>query len=126
MNLLYNWSCGSKRYESELRERQLPAVTNAVDNSGNDPSRGMERYRRDLAVGGRTASCLDTGGEGPVAVFVHGLGTSSYLWRKVLSALAGDRRCIALDLPLHGRTPALPEEDFSLGALAEFTSGLGL
>jgi pimeloyl-ACP methyl ester carboxylesterase len=36
-----------------------------------------------------------------------------------MGALAAERRCVALDLPLHGRTPAAPDQDFSLRALAE-------
>lgn len=69
-------------------------------------------------------------GAGPVALFVHGVGTNGYLWHNVIGALAGERRCIAIDLPLHGRTPARPGQDFSLGALAEvvedFCEALGL
>src|SRR5260221_62377 len=43
-------------------------------------------------------------GPGPAALFVHGIATNAYLWRNVIGALAGQgpgqRRCIALDLPL--------------------------
>ena len=53
---------------------------------------------------------------------MHGVATSSYLWRNVIEALAGQRRCVAVDLPLHGRTPAAPDQDFSLGGLATFVS----
>jgi pimeloyl-ACP methyl ester carboxylesterase len=57
-------------------------------------------------------------GDQPVAVFVHGVGTSSALWRNVIAAVAPHRRCVALDLPLHGDTPAGPGQDFSLTGLA--------
>jgi pimeloyl-ACP methyl ester carboxylesterase len=58
-------------------------------------------------------------GTGRVALFVHGVGTSGHLWRNVIGALRDDpgRRCIAIDLPLHGATP--PRQDYSLPALAE-------
>lgn len=58
-------------------------------------------------------------GEGRVALFVHGVATSSRLWRNVIDALRDDpeRRCVAIDLPLHGETP--PRDDYSLPALAE-------
>jgi pimeloyl-ACP methyl ester carboxylesterase len=58
-------------------------------------------------------------GEGRVALFVHGVGTSGHLWRNVIEALRDEpgRRCIAIDLPLHGATP--PRQDYSLPALAE-------
>jgi pimeloyl-ACP methyl ester carboxylesterase len=70
-----------------------------------------------------------TFGDGPVALFVHGIGTNALLWRNVIAALPG-RRCIAVDLPLHGQSPARPDQDLSLGALAdvvaEFCDALGL
>jgi pimeloyl-ACP methyl ester carboxylesterase len=43
-------------------------------------------------------------GEGPVALFVHGVLMSSYLWHKAVGELSAERRCVALDLPGHGRT----------------------
>lgn len=57
-------------------------------------------------------------GEGPVALFVHGAGTSNLLWRKAMAELAGERRCVAPDLPGHGASPVTPEQDLSLGGLA--------
>jgi len=70
------------------------------------------------------ASCVDTDGGGCTALFVHGVGTSSFLWRHVFAQLEGERRCVAVDLPLHGRTPATVGQDFSLSALAEFVGDL--
>jgi pimeloyl-ACP methyl ester carboxylesterase len=52
-------------------------------------------------------SYIDTG-TGPAALFVHGLGTNAYLWRNVIAGLSGQRRCIAVDLPLHGQSPVSP------------------
>ena len=40
----------------------------------------------------------------------------------MLTALAGERRCVAIDLPLHGRTPVAPDQEFSLGAFATFVA----
>ncbi|GAA5165676.1 alpha/beta hydrolase [Pseudonocardia eucalypti] len=70
-------------------------------------------------------SYVDTGGEGRAAVFVHGVGTSAYLWRHVIARLRPDHRCIALDLPLHGRTPGsdvIEDPDFSLATVARFVA----
>ena len=68
-------------------------------------------------------------GAGPVALFVHGVFTSSHLWRKVIGELRDERRCIAIDLPAHGRT-TIELEDPSLPAqaelLEEFCEALGL
>jgi pimeloyl-ACP methyl ester carboxylesterase len=80
----------------------------------------FDRHRRGVPIRGGRASCVDTGGAAPVAVFVHGIATSSYLWRKVIARVDGDRRCIAMDLPLHGQTPARPGQDLSRGGLAGF------
>jgi pimeloyl-ACP methyl ester carboxylesterase len=73
--------------------------------------------RRTVETRSGTIAYVDAG-EGPVALFVHGVATGAYLWRNVIAELAGERRCVALDLPLHGATPAAPDQDFTLGALA--------
>ncbi|MEV4897325.1 alpha/beta hydrolase [Nonomuraea sp. NPDC055795] len=67
-------------------------------------------------------------GQGPTTLFVHGVGTSSYLWRNVIAELRGERRCVAPDLPVHGGSPIT--DDLTLPglaeALAEFCDDLGL
>jgi pimeloyl-ACP methyl ester carboxylesterase len=80
----------------------------------------FDRHRRTISLRSGQASCVDTGGGGRAALFVHGLGTSSYLWRHVIEQVGGRRRCVAIDLPMHGRTTATVPRDFSLAALAEF------
>ena len=72
---------------------------------------------------------VDIGAVRP-ALFVHGVGTSGLLWRNVIGALKDERRCIALDLPLHGRTPGRPGQDLSLtghaNVVEDFCAALGL
>jgi pimeloyl-ACP methyl ester carboxylesterase len=80
----------------------------------------LDRYRGQVETTFGPASYIDTGGPGRPALFVHGLGTSSYLWRNVIDQLDGQRRCVAIDLPLHGRTPARPGQELSLPRLAGF------
>jgi len=63
-------------------------------------------------------------GTGPVALFVHGLGTGAYLWRNLVEELRGERRCIAFDLPLHGHSPATDAHDFTLPGLARVIEDL--
>jgi|SRR5450755_110715 pimeloyl-ACP methyl ester carboxylesterase len=58
-------------------------------------------------------------GAGRPALFVHGVGTSGLLWRNAIGALRQERRCIAVDLPLHGRTPVRPGQDLSLTGSAK-------
>ncbi|MFB9322655.1 alpha/beta fold hydrolase [Cryptosporangium minutisporangium] len=82
----------------------------------------FDRYRAELLTRSGPVSYVDTGGSGTPILFLHGVGTSSYLWRNVFAELDGDRRCIAVDLPSHGRTPAAANQDFTLPALAEFVA----
>jgi pimeloyl-ACP methyl ester carboxylesterase len=77
------------------------------------------RHRVDTASG--PVSYVDVG-DGPAALFVHGVGTSSYLWRAVIAQVADTRRCIALDLPVHGSTPATAAQDYSIGTMATFVA----
>jgi len=90
----------------------------------------LDTYRGQVQTPSGLASYIDTGGPGRVALFVHGLGTSSYLWRNVIDELGSQRRCVAVDLPLHGLTPAAADQDFTLPGfarfLADFCAGLGL
>lgn len=83
----------------------------------------LDRHRREIQTRNGPASVVDTGGDGRPVLFVHGLGTNAYLWRHVIGELAGERRCVAVDLPSHGRTPATDDQDLSLPALADFVAG---
>jgi len=69
-------------------------------------------------------------GEGPVALFVHGVLLNKHLWRKQLAALGDIRRCIAPDLLAHGDTEIGPDQDVSVTAnahmLCEFLDALGI
>jgi pimeloyl-ACP methyl ester carboxylesterase len=81
---------------------------------------GLEGHRRQAATASGPVSYLDVG-QGRPAVFVHGILTNSLLWRHVIPAVASDqRRCIAVDLPGHGHTPAAAAHaDVSLTGLAQ-------
>lgn len=89
----------------------------------------FDTYRSTIATRTGDVSYVDVG-EGAPALFVHGVGTNALLWRNVVGALERDRRSIALDLPLHGGSPARADQDFSLRALADgllaFCDALGL
>jgi pimeloyl-ACP methyl ester carboxylesterase len=98
----------------------------------------LEEHRHSIATRSGEISYIDVGpvgpvgpvGTGPVALFVHGVATNAYLWRNVIGALSGKRRCVALDLPLHGRSPVTAGQDLSVAALAagleDFCDALGL
>ncbi|MFG2837158.1 alpha/beta fold hydrolase [Streptomyces zaomyceticus] len=62
-----------------------------------------------------TIAYEDTGGDGPVLVFLHGVLMDHTVWRKVVPGLRGTYRCVLPTLPLGGhRTPMRPDADLSL------------
>jgi pimeloyl-ACP methyl ester carboxylesterase len=83
----------------------------------------LDKHRSQLRTPSGPVSYVDTGGPGRPVLFVHGVGSSSYLWRNVIELLDGERRCVSFDLPLHGYTPAAPDQDFTLPGLARFIEG---
>jgi pimeloyl-ACP methyl ester carboxylesterase len=82
----------------------------------------LDKYRSQVATQSGPASYIDTGGPGRAVLFIHGVGTSSHLWRNVIGQLDGQRRCVAVDLPSHGYSPAATGQDFSLPGLARFVA----
>ncbi|GAB4391405.1 MAG: haloalkane dehalogenase [Gammaproteobacteria bacterium] len=52
-------------------------------------------------------------GEGDPLVFIHGIPTSSYLWRNIIPALSNQARCIALDLIGMGQSDK-PDIDYTV------------
>src|SRR5260370_13007737 len=58
-------------------------------------------------------------GQGPVALFVHGVLLNGHLWRNQLTALSDIRRCIAPDLLAHGDTEIAAQQDVSVTANAK-------
>jgi pimeloyl-ACP methyl ester carboxylesterase len=83
----------------------------------------LDKHRSQLQTPSGPVSYVDTGGPGRPVLLVHGVGSSSYLWRNVIELLDGERRCVSFDLPLHGYTPAAPDQDFTLNGLARFIAG---
>jgi pimeloyl-ACP methyl ester carboxylesterase len=57
-------------------------------------------------------------GDGPVALFVHGVFLNNHLWRHVIDRVADMRRCIAIDLLAHGATRTSPDQDVDFTAQA--------
>lgn len=79
---------------------------------------GFDEYRRTARTASTEVSCVDLG-TGPPALFVHGIATNAYVWHRLLPLLADMRRCVAVDLPLHGRSPAPPDQPLTVGAFAD-------
>ena len=77
----------------------------------------LDAHRHTVTTRSGDISYIDIG-TGPAALFVHGISTNAHLWRNVIGGLAGQRRCVAVDLPLHGPSPVTAEQDLSIAALA--------
>jgi pimeloyl-ACP methyl ester carboxylesterase len=76
------------------------------------------KWRREVVLpNGTTVGYIDVG-SGPVALFVHGIFLSSYLWRHVIDEIRKERRCIAVDLVGHGATIAGDEVQFTMTSQA--------
>ncbi len=58
-------------------------------------------------------------GDGPAALFVHGLMLSGGLWRHLIGEVASLRRCLAIDLLGHGRTRVSEGQSVTLAAQVE-------
>jgi pimeloyl-ACP methyl ester carboxylesterase len=86
---------------------------------------------REIQLSAGTIEYADTGGDGPVILFVHGLLASGMLWAPVVPLLAGDARCIVPELPLGAhRRPMKPDAELSprsvAGMIAELMEKLDL
>jgi pimeloyl-ACP methyl ester carboxylesterase len=71
----------------------------------------------DLTVG--PIDCVDTGGEGPTVVLLHGVLMNNTVWRGVMAELTPALRCVAPTLPLGAqRQPMRPGADLSVDGIA--------
>lgn len=77
-----------------------------------------------IEVDDTTVAFTDVGRpEGPVLLFVH-TGMWSFIWRDVITRLAGDFRCIALDAPGTGQSAPVPARAISLEDSSRTVTGL--
>ena len=69
-------------------------------------------------------------GDGPVALFVHGVPLNGYHWRHVIEKVRQRRRCIAIDLMGLGHSEIAQTQDVSFAAqarmIAEVIDALGI
>ncbi len=67
----------------------------------------------------------DTGGDGPVLVFLHGLFMDRTTWRNVVPTLRDDYRCITPTLPLGShRRPMRPDATLDLRGMVHLVGDL--
>ena len=80
---------------------------------------------REIELSAGTIRYLDTGGDGPVILFVHGLLATGMLWAPVVPLLSGDARCIVPELPLGAhKTPMKPDAEMSPRSVARMLAEL--
>jgi pimeloyl-ACP methyl ester carboxylesterase len=72
---------------------------------------------KQISVEGLNISYIEKG-EGNPLVFVHGIPTSSFLWRDMIEKLSAHGRVIALDLPGFGFSDPPPNGDYSISNYA--------
>lgn len=84
----------------------------------NSPPRGGTDSRRTVSTRFGDIAYLDAG-EGPAALFVHGVFVNADLWRAQLDGLADLRRCLAVDLLAHGHSPGPDSAPLTVALQAE-------
>ena len=73
---------------------------------------------QELELTAGTIEYLDTGGDGPVLVFQHGVAMAGSEWREVVRDLREDHRCLVPELPLGAhRKPMHPDANLSFEGL---------
>lgn len=83
---------------------------------------------QDLADGNQLAY-IETGEGEETVLMIHGLGSYSPAWQKLMSLLSEEMRCVAIDLPGYGKSdPATLPVTMKghAGVVAEFIDSLGL
>jgi pimeloyl-ACP methyl ester carboxylesterase len=72
---------------------------------------------RRVEVDGRGVNVVDSGGDGPPLLFLHGLGGVWQNWLLNLPAFMGQHRCVAVDLPGFGESE-MPAGEISIPGFA--------
>lgn len=77
----------------------------------------------EIELSAGTIEYLDTGGEGPVLVLLHGLMMDASLWDGPIAELSADHRCVAPTLPLGAHRHAMhADADLSLPGIARLVA----
>jgi pimeloyl-ACP methyl ester carboxylesterase len=73
---------------------------------------------RDIEIDGRMVHVVDTGGDKPPLLFLHGLGGVWQNWLLNIAAFKDTHRCVAFDLPGFGESE-MPAEPISINGFAK-------
>lgn len=96
---------------------------------GAQPDTGRPMRTVETSVG--PVDCADTGGAGPVLVFLHGVAMSETVWGPVVAELEGTFRCVVPRLPLGAHRigverPDLMTHEGVAGLVVELCAALDL
>lgn len=83
----------------------------------------LAEHSRFVAAGGLRWH-VQTLGEGPVLLLLHGTGAATHSWRTLAPLLAAHFTVVAPDLPGHGFTTGLPRGGLALPAMAAAVEAL--
>ena len=83
------------------------------------------RKSRQIELSAGTVDYVDSGGDGPVVVMLHGLMMDASLWEDVIADLESEYRCIAPTLPLGAHRHGMRHDaDLSLRGIARLVGEL--
>src|SRR5216683_2973492 len=78
---------------------------------------------KEVELSAGTIEYLDTGGDGPALVFLHGLMMDASLWDGPIADLSAEHRCVAPTLPLGAHRHAMhADADLSLPGIARLVA----
>jgi pimeloyl-ACP methyl ester carboxylesterase len=98
--------------------RPGPDATYADGDDGSWTQIDWPAMTRRLEVDGRSVGVVDSGGDGPPLLFIHGLGGIWQNWLLNIPAFMGSHRCVAVDLPGFGLSEK-PDGDISIPRFAQ-------
>ena len=84
--------------------------------------RAAKIHKKFIRVGQARVAFFEKG-EGEPVIFIHGLPTSSFLWRGVAGVVSENFHCLAPDLLGMGDTEVALNQDYTMPAQAEMISG---
>ena len=83
------------------------------------PADWPNRDTSEFVTSGTITWHLQSAGDGPVILFLHGAGASTHSWGPLMDELSDQFRCVAVDLPGHGFTSGALNFQLGLAGGAE-------
>ena len=106
--------------DGDATEEEIEAfIASYASRAGSGDEGEAQPVVRSIKVDGADVSYLSMGAEdGPVALLIHGFGGDLTTWMFNQGDIAGELRCVAMDLPGHGNSARTRNADAFEGAVA--------